>query len=238
MTPSKVPDYKTQYDKWDATRMDAEENMNHQARYDKWASTYDEDVKKRNYKSPELVLDFLLELLELEKIPFTPNTPGLRVLDAGCGTGLLGKLMIDAGFSQIDGVDISQKMVDKAQQLGIYQTLLGECDLQKPLPSSLENQYDIIASAGVFTLDMVFPQTLAYLVRTAKPGCVIAIGSSSSWCEKYDFEGFYQKLSRAGYIELLKANLNAPYVANHNSTETLTANYWGFLVKNNNVQIG
>ena len=40
--------------------------------------------------------------------------PGGHVLDAGCGTGLKARALVDGGY-QVTGIDISQKMLDLAK---------------------------------------------------------------------------------------------------------------------------
>ncbi len=40
--------------------------------------------------------------------------PGCRILDAGCGTGVIARILVDNGF-QVTGIDLSQKMVDIAK---------------------------------------------------------------------------------------------------------------------------
>jgi ubiquinone/menaquinone biosynthesis C-methylase UbiE len=41
--------------------------------------------------------------------------PGGHVLDAGCGTGVIARYLVDNGF-QITGIDISQRMLDLAKR--------------------------------------------------------------------------------------------------------------------------
>jgi ubiquinone/menaquinone biosynthesis C-methylase UbiE len=40
---------------------------------------------------------------------------GGHILDVGCGTGIVARLLVDNGF-QVTGIDISQKMLDLARQ--------------------------------------------------------------------------------------------------------------------------
>jgi ubiquinone/menaquinone biosynthesis C-methylase UbiE len=43
-------------------------------------------------------------------------TPGGHVLDAGCGTGIIARILVDIGC-QVTGIDISQSMIDLAKGL-------------------------------------------------------------------------------------------------------------------------
>ena len=52
------------------------------------------------------------------KIPLEAN-----VIDIGCGTGFLGAALAKKGYKNFDGIDASEKMVERAKELGIYQSL-------------------------------------------------------------------------------------------------------------------
>jgi ubiquinone/menaquinone biosynthesis C-methylase UbiE len=70
--------------------------------YDKIASQYDE------YRDPfnnEAELNELMRLVE----------PGGHILDAGCGSGVVARVLVDNGF-QVTGIDISKRMLELAQQ--------------------------------------------------------------------------------------------------------------------------
>src|SRR5262245_55325052 len=43
-----------------------------------------------------------------------PVDPGMRILDFGCGVGRVMEAMVDLGLENVDGVDISQAMLDHA----------------------------------------------------------------------------------------------------------------------------
>ncbi|MFX0055566.1 MAG: class I SAM-dependent methyltransferase [Promethearchaeota archaeon] len=70
--------------------------------YDNIASQYDEYRDPFNNKAE---LNELMSLVE----------PGGHILDAGCGSGVVSRALIDNGF-QVTGVDISQKMIGIARQ--------------------------------------------------------------------------------------------------------------------------
>ena len=46
-----------------------------------------------------------------------------RILDAGCGTGQAGTLLAAAGFTHVDGADLSLKMREVAARLRVYKSL-------------------------------------------------------------------------------------------------------------------
>lgn len=46
-----------------------------------------------------------------------------RLLDAGVGTGIVGELLAIVGYNAIDGIDISQGMLDKFADKFLYADL-------------------------------------------------------------------------------------------------------------------
>ena len=72
-----------------------------------------------------------------------------KILDVGCGDGLVAEALLTRGFSNIVGTDISQKMVQLAAKKNIYKSVF-QADLMKPL--ALENNsFDVLTCVGVTT---------------------------------------------------------------------------------------
>jgi 2-polyprenyl-3-methyl-5-hydroxy-6-metoxy-1,4-benzoquinol methylase len=72
---------------------------------------YDSQAKDWSRKEPILLSDysarpFVMEMCEPLK--------GLRVLDAGCGEGYVGRQLLQRGASSVHGIDISEKMIEQA----------------------------------------------------------------------------------------------------------------------------
>ena len=69
-------------------------------RYDTWAETYDDDIRSWSYTAPEVVAEIVVTRM--------PDVTS--VLDAGCGTGLVGHALRAAGFlGEIHGIDLSEE---------------------------------------------------------------------------------------------------------------------------------
>lgn len=73
-----------------------------------------------------------------------------KVLDMGCGTGLVGKFLHEKGFRTIVGVDASSGMLAKAAEKEVY-TELDELFLGRPdtFPNKHHNAYDAITASGI-----------------------------------------------------------------------------------------
>lgn len=79
--------------------------------YDAWAASYEAEVAKNGYVTPGRCANALASVTEDMAAP---------VLDFGCGTGLSGLALKLAGFSTIDGVDLSAEMLAQAADKGVY----------------------------------------------------------------------------------------------------------------------
>ncbi len=135
-----------------------------QAFYKLWADDYEGHmVGELGYCSPRLVAERLARHLKDIQA---------EILDVGCGTGLTGDRLYEQGFRNIDGVDLTQAMLDKAHGLSIYRKLI-RADLTKPidLPDAC---YDAMVSSGTFTCGHVGPEPFDELVRLLRPGGLIS----------------------------------------------------------------
>ena len=77
------------------------------------------------------------------------NNIYIQVIDLGCGAGAVGDALMKKGFRDICGADISQSMIDIAENKGCYNQLT-KADLLKPLPFD-DNHFDLLVTAGVTT---------------------------------------------------------------------------------------
>jgi len=91
---------------------------------------------------------------------------GAKILDAGCGSGLVGDILYHKGYKNIVGVDFSKEMLTRALKKNVYQSL-SLCDLTQKLDFK-DNSFDAIVCAGTFTCGHVGPQALNEMVRITK----------------------------------------------------------------------
>jgi len=115
-----------------------------------------------------------------------------KILDAGCGTGLVGIELKKCGYSNIDGVDFSQNMLDLIPQ-GIYKKI-EKVDLNKPLKFKT-NMYDVVMCVGTFTYGHVKPQALDELIRITKNGGLICFTINEGIYEEYGFDNKIKELT-------------------------------------------
>jgi len=108
-----------------------------EATFDSFASSFDAKLAKLQYRAPALVAT----MLEASGVEPAKN---LDILDAGCGTGLVGPLVAPYA-RRLVGVDLSAKMIAHARERKVYDDLV-KSELTTFLSSAPES-YDVIVSA-------------------------------------------------------------------------------------------
>jgi len=132
--------------------------------YRVWASNYDHDVVEViGYVGHSITTALLLKYVDNSKS---------KILDAGCGTGLVGEILFEKNFNNIVGIDFSQPMLDQALEKNVYQSL-NLADLTEKLTFK-DNTFDAIVCAGTFTCGHVGPEAFSELIRVTKTGGYIS----------------------------------------------------------------
>lgn len=169
--------------------------------YDNWASDYDNTLADWRYEAPEQVASMLMAEL----------SPGSVILDAGCGTGLSGRALRSAGFTTIDGIDVSRRSLEIAGNSGAYRTLR-EMDMQR-LPLSIpDDQYDGLACVGVFTYLTDSTGTLREFSRIVRSGGVVVVTQRNDLFVERAFQSVLEGLSNEGVITQVRVSDPRPYL--------------------------
>jgi len=166
------------------------------------------------------------------------RTSDLRILDVGAGTGLVGNVLRDHGYSNIDALDISQKMLDEAKKLNIYKNMFCVALGEKPIPGIENDQYDAAICVGTLTVGHVKPVALDEIVRIVKPGGIIGFTLREDvFNEIYDHENFEESRTKFGYREKITKMENEKkwklirrdLVENHTSVDEMRAKCYSFM---------
>ena len=141
--------------------------------YDAWSNTYEQDtIENWGRLDPDVGAEIFAEHVPTDA----------RILDAGAGTGIVGKLLSDKGYRKIAGIDLSEGMLQQARSKGVYQELrqmtLGE-RLDFP-----DDAFDAVVSICVFTQGHARPGSFDELIRVTRPGGKIVFGLRTDIYEK------------------------------------------------------
>lgn len=166
--------------------------------FDVFAPDFEQVLSGLEYRAPDLISGFL------EEIYGTESKPKLRILDAGCGTGLCGKFLKNyAGWFGLDGVDLSAGMLKEAKAKKVYSHLYQE-ELVAYLQSR-KSRYDLIVSADVFTyignLENLFLAAASALKKNGR--LVFTVTENSVNNEDWFLHASGRFLHKKKYIERL-----------------------------------
>jgi len=145
--------------------------------YGDWAATYDQTMKDHEYQSPRRIVEALLRHC---------TDKSIAIFDVGCGTGLSGMALAKAGFTQIDGSDVSPQMIEIARQLnGVYRRLT--CvTLDTPFPFAA-GAYHVITAMGVIADKHAPPQTIGQLLDKLHAGGLLIFSLNNHTLENPDY---------------------------------------------------
>lgn len=172
--------------------------------YDDTAGGYDNYIKETGYALPYRLVDFLRSKIQLNS---------QRILDVGCGSGMLGEVLNDISpLFILEGVDLSLEMIKVAggkrvdalsqrQDAGkpIYRSLI-QTDLTTDFGIIPEERYDIMASTGVFTTGHLGFVDLINLLPCVMSDGIVAITVKKNVYEEDEFEKRLMTAVCAGII--------------------------------------
>lgn len=143
------------------------------ALFDRYADRFDSDlVGKLGYAAPQILRDAIARVCP---------AAGLRVLDLGCGTGLMG-VELRPVAAHLAGVDLSPRMVGKARARNLYDALsVGDIVDAMAVPAA----WDLLVAADVLVYIGDLVPVFAAAAAALKPG-----GRLAATVERLDGEGF------------------------------------------------
>ncbi len=171
------------------TRQELEES------YDRWAEEWDDDATEVfGYLGPEKAQDCIERYL--------PKTA--RILDAGAGTGRLGQLLHDAGYSELTAFDLSRGMLKVAERRGVYKALH-----QMALGDRLDfddDAFDATACIGTLTTGHAPASGIDELIRVTRPDGLIVVTLNLNTYADDGIKDRIEALDTAGQWALVEAS--------------------------------
>lgn len=168
--------------------------------YDDWADGYAAEMTANGYAAPARTAAALARYAGDLRAP---------VLDLGCGAGLSGAALRDAGFAAVDGADFAPRMLQAAKARGVYRDLL-LTDLSDPLPAA-PGQYANMAAIGVFSPGHAPASLIAQVLAALPRGGCFAFTLNEHAMKDAEYGGRMRELLDTGYASLLFKELG-PHV--------------------------
>lgn len=150
------------------------------ASYESWASDYDAENISNGFRLPAVGAAFVARFVPRSAAP---------ILDAGCGTGLVGEVLAILGYGTIVGLDISPAMLERAGRLGAYARLY-EHDLGRPIPEP-DDSFAAVTCFGSLGPGHAPPGCLDEFIRVTRPGGHVIFNVRP---DTYDAQGLKRKL--------------------------------------------
>jgi predicted TPR repeat methyltransferase len=183
----------------DGGKLGTEEVRRH---YDDWAATYDEAIADWDYRAPQTAAGMLRPL----------TAPDAALFDAGCGTGLSGQALRDAGFTgRLDGGDLSGESVKIAQGRGSYDAVQVIDFNALPLPLDTD-AYGATVCIGVLTYVQDLTALLREFCRITRPGGHVLVTHREDLVRSQDFPALTDRLAEQGLWRRLELTEPQPYL--------------------------
>ena len=163
--------------------------------YQDWAASYDDEITENGYATPARCAAALAR-----------HAPDLTkpLLDIGCGTGLSGIAFQKAGFTALDGNDLSPDMLAQAEARGIYRSL-GLVDLNNPLDFAI-GAYDYIAAVGVISVGHAPAHTIIDMLDKLLPGGLFVFSLNDPTLAEGSFTATLDKVLADEQAELCESH--------------------------------
>tara|TARA_B100001964_G_scaffold14299_1_gene14934 strand:- start:211 stop:843 length:633 start_codon:yes stop_codon:yes gene_type:complete len=165
--------------------------------YQEWAADYDDDNDN--------LLGTVSQPMSVQILQEYVKNKELKIIDVGCGTGLVGRELERAGFSNFDGIDISKEMIDIAKRRGYSNLFIGSLNDKLPFTDS---EYDAALCVGVFTHGHVGSDRLDELARIVKPGGIICFTINEGVYASYGFNSKIERLESEHVWKVIELRKN------------------------------
>lgn len=173
--------------------------------YDTFAETgsYDETFDEWGYVGPETAAAILKNFVSRQS----------RILDAACGSGLTGTALRNLGYHHIEGIDISAKLLELADQTGAYERV-ERVDMQSfPLPFE-DGEFDAVDFIGALTY-FETNEILRELCRIVRGGGHIVFSQRDDIMRDQNYGEQLDELERDGLWRRVFGTEPMPYLPHH-----------------------
>ena len=177
---------------------------------DKVLKYYDDWTKNAQFNQDMIDWKYTAPVNTVQLIDKYIHDKNIKILDAGCGSGLVGIELKKRGFTNIHGVDFSQSMLNLIPN-NIYQTV-ELIDLNEPLKYD-DNDFGAIICVGTFTYGHVKAHALDEFIRVTNKNGYICFTINEGIYTEYKFDKKINELSKNKSWEVLKLSKSS-YIVN------------------------
>lgn len=171
------------------------DNKELEDRYDRWANDYDKDLEKDfAYRAPRVAAEYFAKYVPTEA----------RILDAGAGTGLVGKVLTEMGYSNLIAMDMSQGMLEEARKKNVYRQLY-RMVMGEKLDFDTDS-FDTVICVGTLTLGHAPASSLNEPLRITKPTGHIVYTLRPDIYEEKGFKEIHNELESDGMWRLVEVS--------------------------------
>ncbi|OTF82191.1 hypothetical protein BLA29_010537 [Euroglyphus maynei] len=120
-----------------------------------------QDIKEMEYNGAMIAAKHFLQM-NFEK--------DSKILDIGAGTGIIGEILQQNGYENIDALDCNDEMLKILEEKCCYRNIIRSIvtpDIKLPIN---DHQYDIVIMAGVFCPGHIDYRSLEQIIRITKSG--------------------------------------------------------------------
>ena len=164
---------------------------------------YNKNMVEWNYQAPQNAVKLFYK--------YAPNK-NINILDAGCGSGLVGVELQKYGYTKITGVDFSNEMLNLIPNKIYHQLEL--IDLNKKLKYK-DSIFDAVICVGTFTYGHVKANALNELIRILKKNGLICFTINEGIYKKYQFDKKIEELSNNKLWDIINIS-KCSYIVNKN----------------------
>ncbi len=190
---------------------------------DKVLKYYDDWTKNAQFNQDMIEWEYTAPVNTVQLLDKYIHDKNIKILDAGCGSGLAGIELKKSGFTNIYGVDFSQSMLNLIPN-NIYQTV-ELIDLNEPLKYD-DNDFGAIICVGTFTYGHVKAHALDEFIRVTNKNGYICFTINEGIYTEYKFDKKINELSQNKSWEVLNLSKSS-YIVNKD------VEAWLCLVKKN-----
>ena len=172
--------------------------------YNNWADSYERDVVGWGYNAPAAAVELISSRVKRDA----------QILDAGCGTGLVGRALSPKGYHDVVGVDVSPASLDVAAETYCYRAL-AEVDFNALPTNLLQGSFSALLSIGVLSYVSDVAAVLREFCRVVEPEGTIVVSERTDLFAQRNTGAIFEDLEGEGLWRIVTVTEPRPYLPRH-----------------------